>query len=113
MTSINLPNILKFVMYFAGKNEGFFKIQAGDVAITRCHHPIVIFEFSVFARMRPEIWGVKVRTHLHTPNFGVFPVTKDYPLNQAKLRRLGNRLGAIADLQLFKNVPDVSFDSIL
>ena len=39
--SVNLPNILKFVMYFGIEYRGIFIGQAGDIAITRRHHSFV------------------------------------------------------------------------
>ena len=77
--------------------EGFFKTQAGDIAITRCHHPNVIFGF--FVSCRSEVW--------------FFPVITGDSLNQAQLSCLRDGLGAIADLQLFKNMTDVSLNGIL
>ena len=84
-------------MYFACKMEGFFKTQAGDSAITRCHHPFVTFGFFVSCKSEVRISPV---------------ITGDL-LNQAQLSCLRNSLSAIADLQLFKNMTDVCLNGIL
>jgi hypothetical protein len=54
-------------MYFVYAIEGFFKIQAGDIAITHPHHPSVTFIYRTFVIREkiPKIrQGLSVRLYL-------------------------------------------------